>query len=45
MYFMKMYERILCNYRADRAEEKREQDKRRKKSSGDGKSYTHNVQG
>jgi len=46
MYFMKMYERLLVNYRHDRAEEKREADKRRKKSSsGDGKSYTHNVQG
>ena len=46
MYFMKMYERQLVNYRADRADEKREADKRRKKSSGgDGKHYTHNVQG
>jgi hypothetical protein len=43
---MKMYERQLVNYRADRADEKREADKRRKKSSGgDGKHYTHNVQG
>ena len=46
MYFMKMYERILVNYRHDRAEERREVEKRRKKSSsGDGKSYTHNIQG
>ena len=46
MYFMKMYERQLVNYRADRADEKREADKRRTKSSGgDGKNYTHNIQG
>ena len=46
MYFMKMYERQLVNYRADRADEKRAQDKRRKKSSsGDSKNYTHNIQG
>ena len=45
MYFMKMYERILCNYRSDRADEKRESDKRKAKSSGGGKNYTHNVQG
>ena len=46
MYFMKMYERILVNYRADRAEEKREQEKRKAKAkSGEGKHFTHNVQG
>ena len=46
MFFMKTYERLLINYRAERAEEKRERDKRRAKSSGgDGKHYTHNVQG
>ena len=45
MYFMKMYERTLVNYRADRAEEKREIEKRREKSKGGGKNYTHNIQG
>jgi len=44
MYFMKMYERLLINYRAEKAEEKREIDKRKAKSSG-GKNYTHNIQG
>ena len=45
MYFMKMYERLLVNYRHDRAEEKRESEKRKRNSGGDGKSYTHNIQG
>ena len=45
MYFMKMYERTLVNYRAERAEEKREADKRKSKSGGGGKNYTHNIQG
>ena len=45
MYFMKMYERQLVNYRADRADEKRSADKRKAKASGGGKNYTHNIQG
>ena len=46
MYFMKVYERQLVNYRADRADAERDADKRRKKSSGgEGKHYTHNIQG
>ena len=45
MYFMKMYERLLVNYRAEQAEEKRKADKRKNKSGGDGKHYTHNIQG
>jgi hypothetical protein len=46
MYFMKVYERQLVNYRADRADEKRAADKRKAKAKGgDGKHYTHNVQG
>ena len=47
MYFMKMYERYLINYRAEKAEERREADKRKAKAkaSGGGKNYTHNVQG
>ena len=45
MYFMKMYERHLINYRAEKAEEKRAADKRKAKASGGGKNYTHNIQG
>lgn len=45
MYFMKMYERTLVNYRAEQADAKREAEKRKAKSGGDGKHYTHNIQG
>ena len=43
MYFMKLYERILMNHRAEEAERKRKAEERKAKSGG--KNYTHNVQG
>ena len=43
LYFMKLYEAILVNYRMKKQEEKRKQSER--KSQTGGKTYTHNVQG
>ena len=43
LYFMKVYERILMNYRFEEAERKRKADERKSKSGG--KNYTHNVKG
>jgi len=43
IYFMKLYERILMNHRAEEAERKRKAEERKAKSGG--KNYTHNVQG
>ena len=45
LYFAKMYERILMNYRAEEAERKRKASERKSKPGGDGKKYTHNVRG
>ena len=42
-YFMKLYENILMNYRAEEAEKKRKAEERKAKSGG--KNYTHNVRG
>jgi len=42
LYFAKMYERILMNYRAEEAERRRKADERKSKAGG-GKNYTHNV--
>ena len=44
LYIMKMYERKLVEFRADKAEKKRKQEERKSASSG-GKQYTHNVKG
>ena len=44
MYFMKVYERILMQDRAEEAVRKDKAEKRKSKSGG-GKNYTHNVQG
>jgi len=44
LYIMKMYERNLVEFRADKAERKRKQQERKSASSG-GKQYTHNVKG
>lgn len=40
---MKMYESMLINYRAEKAEQKRKAEERKRKSSGGGKNYTHNI--
>lgn len=45
IYLMKLYERILMNYRAEEAEKRRKQQERKAKSGGSGKTYTHNVTG
>ena len=44
LYIMKMYENILVEDRAQKADRKRKQAEQRSKAGG-GKSYTHNVQG
>jgi len=43
MYFMKVYERIIIQDRAEAAERRRKAEER--KSKGGGKNYTHNVKG
>jgi len=43
LFFMKMYEATIVNYRMKKQEEKRKQSER--KSQAGGKTYTHNVQG
>lgn len=43
IYFMKLYERILMNHRAEESEKRRKQEERKAKSGG--KNYTHNVSG
>lgn len=43
LYFMKMWEVIVVNYAAEKAERKRKADERR--SAGGGKQFTHKVQG
>ena len=45
IYLMKLYERILMNYRAEEADRKRKAEERKAKSGGSGKNYTHNVTG
>lgn len=40
---IKLYESILVEHRAEKAEQKRQADKRR--SAGGGKNYTHNIKG
>ena len=45
IYLMKLYERILMNYRAEEAEKRRKQQERKAKSGGSRKKYTHNVTG
>lgn len=40
---MKMYESMLINHRAEKAEQKRKAEERKRKSSGGGKNYTHNI--
>ena len=45
LYLMKLYESKLVAFRAEQAERKREAEKRKAKSGGGGKNYTHNVKG
>lgn len=44
LYFAKMYERLVMNYRAEEAEKQRKAQERKAKAGG-GKNYTHNVKG
>lgn len=44
LYFMKLYERIIMNYRAKEAERRRKEEERKAKS-GKGNNFTHNVKG
>ena len=44
--FMKMYEGILIEHRAEQAEQREKaRERKQKAASGGGSSYTHNVQG
>ncbi len=44
LYFMKMYEGIIVNHKAQESEQKRKaEDRKRQQASG--KTYTHNVKG
>ena len=43
LYIMKIYEGIIVDYKAEKAERKRKAEERR--SAGGGKNYTHNVKG
>ena len=43
LYFMKLYERILMNHRAEESDRKRKAEERKAKSGG--KNFAHNVQG
>lgn len=43
IYFMKLWEGIVVNHAAEKAERKRKADERR--SAGGGKQYTHSVKG
>tara|TARA_E500000081_G_scaffold151242_1_gene181179 strand:+ start:588 stop:890 length:303 start_codon:yes stop_codon:yes gene_type:complete len=44
LYFMKMYEGVIVNHRAEESERKRKaEDRKRQQASG--KTYTHNVKG
>jgi len=44
IYIMKMYENTIVNYRAEKAEQKRKAEER-KRSAGSGQNFTHNVKG
>ena len=44
IYFLKVYETLMVNYRAEKAEQKRKAEER-KSQRGGGKNFTHNVQG
>ena len=45
LYFIKLWENVLVNYRAEKSERKRKAEERKRKSAGGGKNYTHNVKG
>lgn len=46
LYFMKMWERIVVNYRADDLEKRRKAEENKlKNANGGGKQYTHNISG
>ena len=43
IYFMKMWEGIVVNYKSEKSDQKRKAEQRR--SAGGGKNFTHNVKG
>ena len=45
LYFMKLYDGALIEYRAQEAEKKRKAEERKSKSSGGGQNFTHNIRG
>ena len=45
LYFMKIYESLIINQRAEEAEKRRKAEQRKSKAAGGGKNYTHNVRG
>ena len=44
VYFMKTYEILLVNHRAEEADRKRQAEERKRNASS-GKNFTHNIQG
>jgi len=44
LYFMKLYERLIVDYKMEQADNKRKAEER-KAQSASGKQYTHNVKG
>jgi hypothetical protein len=44
LYFMKLYERLIVEYKMEEADKKRKAEERKAKPAGGG-NYTHNVKG
>ena len=45
LYLLKLYEGLVVDYKAKKAEQKRKAEERKQKASSGGKQYTHNVRG
>ena len=45
LYILKLYEGLIVEYKAKKAEQKRKAEERKQKASGGGKQYTHNIKG
>lgn len=44
IYLMKLYESALVSYRAEKAEQRRKAEERKRKAKAGGGNFTHNVQ-
>jgi len=45
LYLLKLYEGLVVDYKAKKAEQKRKAEERKQKASSGGKQYTHNIKG